>query len=317
MAVSIGHKVKKMGKDIKPTLAVMAAGLGQRYGGLKQIVPVNGRILLEYAIHDALEAGFRKVVILIRDDFKDDYMKMYGSRIEKGVKSYGASICYAFQEHLLQIRETLPFRDKIWGTGNAALCFKKEINEPFATINSDEFYGIEPFKLLYNFLTSSDYNSNGNIHAWIGYRIKNSIFSEGTVSRGIGNVSNEWLDSIIEREQVRMVQKDKFEFYDNSWKPLNPNTLVSANLWAFNPTIFPYLEADFADFLKDIQQRKDPTKEFYLPSLVNRLLQSGKIRVKVLPTEGQCLGLTYQKDHSFVVRKIEESISHGYPDKLW
>ncbi len=312
-----------MSANIKPTVAVMAAGLSERYGELKQIVPVHGNpnigyILLEYAIYDALRAGFGKVVILIRKDFEEEYRKRYGNRIEKGADElFEARVEYVYQESKKEIQGNYPYRKKIWGTGYAALRFKGMVQEPFAVINADDFYGRDSFNLLYNFFNNKDYTPNGNVYALVGYRVKNVIHTKGNFAKAVCEVSPDgFLESIVEREKIRKDKSGNIWYFDDGWQPLDPNILVSTNLWGFNPTIFPELEKGFKAFLKNIQVMKDPKKECYLPSLVSNLLNEKK--VKVLSTEQPCFGLTYKKDRSSVVRKIQLLINYqDYPDKLW
>lgn len=308
-----------MGDNIKPTLAIMAAGQGQRYGGPKQIDPVNGHILLEYSIYDALREGFGKVLVLIREDLKGDFMEKYGQRIQKGVDMWDADFDCVCQKSLAEVRKTLPFRKKMWGTGYAALCFKDEVKEPFAAINADNFYGKKPFEVLYEFFNDPSYDPNGDVHTLVGHRLKNVVHSKKPVAEAICAISSEgFLESIVERTEI-MRKGGTFVFCEDKKEfPLDPDTIVSATFWGFNPTIFPKLKNGFEKFLEGIKLNKEPKKEFYIPDLVGELITKDEIKVKILPTEEQCFGMTYKKQHSRVAKTIKELTAKGlYPDELW
>lgn len=308
-----------MSDNIRPTLAVMAAGLGQRYGGLKQIDPVNEHILLEYSIYDALREGFGKVVILIREVIKTDFMERYGHRIQKGASMWNANFDCVYQEPLTEVRKTLPFRKKMWGTGYAALCFKDAVKEPFTALNSDNFYGRKPFEVLCKFFNEPDYDPNGDVHALVGHRLKNVVHSQKPVSEAICTISPDgFLESIIERTEIKR-KGDAFVYCeDNREYPLEPDVIVSATFWGFNPTIFPKLKNGFENFLQGIQLDRESKKEFYIPDLVNELIAKHGIKVKVLPTEEQCFGMTYKEDKDLIQTEIQKLINKGeYPNKLW
>jgi len=309
-----------MTKDnIKPTLAVMAAGLGQRYGGLKQLDPVHGNTLFEYGMYDALAAGFGKIVILIRKDFEKDFMERFGKSIEKAAKKFNADIDFAYQESVVEIGEELPFREKMWGTGHAALCFRKTIREPFALINADDFYGRKSFKILYDFFNDKNYDPAGNTHAMVGFFLKNVVSPHGHVSRGVCEVSSDgFLGFITEKEKIIVEENRIFSIENEAKYPFDDNSITSMNFWGLNPAFFDELDAGFKEFHKSIVERKEPREEFYVSDFIGKLLKKNKLKVKVLPTTEHWIGLTYKGDHPLAADAIKELIQNGvYPENLW
>ncbi len=306
-----------MSDNIRPTLAVMAAGLGQRYKGLKQLVPINGYLLLEYSIFDALREDFGKVVILIREDFENDFRR-YKDRMIEGAKNFNAVVECAYQPSLDKIKQEYPFRKKMWGTGYAALCFKDAIQEPAAFINADNFYGRKPFEVLCKFFNDPSYDPNGDVHALVGYRLKNVVHSKKPVAEAICTISSKgFLESIIERTEIKR-KGDSFVYCgDNREYPLDPDVIVSATFWGFNPTIFPKLKNGFEKFLQGINLNREPKKEFYIPDLVNELIAERGIKVKVLPIEEQCFGMTYKEEKDLIQTEMRKLLNKGkYPNKL-
>jgi len=297
----------------------MAAGLGQRYGGLKQFDPIHGHILLEYALFDALKAGFGKVVLLIRKNFENEFMEKFGKRIIKGVHNFNARIDFAYQESVLDVQKTLPFRKKMWGTGHAALCFKDTIKEPFALINADDFYGRESFEILHKFFTDEAYQHHGNVHSMIGFYLKNVVSPHGHVARGICEVtSSGYLKSIVEKEKV-VIEDSGIYSIENSRRILfDGNAVTSMNFWGFNPEIFRELEAGFSEFYDNVVERKEPKKEFYVSDFIGKLINSGRVKIKVLETTGKWFGMTYKKDYSVAEKAVKKLIDRGaYQEKLW
>lgn len=299
----------------KPTLLILAAGLASRYGSLKQIDKIgpNGERIIDYSVYDAVRSGFGKIVYVIRKSFEDEFKEV----IIDSLPSY-IDTQYVFQE--LDSFETKipisPLRVKPWGTGHALLSASSVINNSFTVINADDFYGVNSFKLAYNFLTS---NSTSEFeHALIGYDLINTLSDYGSVSRGICEVDkHSYMQSIVERTKIKK-ESDKIEFLDNdmAWKTLTGSEIVSMNMFAFKPNIFHQYKISFNEFIKNYGS--DLQAEFYLPSVVDHLLQSKKGKVKVLKTPDQWFGLTYKEDKKIVIKKISELIAlEKYPSKLW
>jgi len=313
-----------MNERIRPALAIMAAGLGQRYGELKQIVPIyndgcRGNILMEYAIYDALVTGYSKIAILLRKDFEDEFRKKYGNRIEKGADKFGVEIKYAYQESIDDVKKILPFREKMWGTGHAALCFKDVINEPAVFINADDFYGRESYKIMYDFFNGKDYKPDGKIHSMVGFRLKNVVSHYGSVARGICTATSDgFLESITERKNICSKNGEIFDLVNDRKILLDDNSITSMNIWGFDPNIFKKLSEGFNEFYKDVSKNKKSKEEFYLSNYIGELIKKGEIEVKILPTKAQWFGMTYREDYSRVATEIEKLTARGiYPDKLW
>ena len=300
---------------MKLYLIMLRAGMGSRYGGLKQLDGrgTNGETIMDYSIYDAIRAGFGKVVFVIRKSFEDDFknivLKKYKGQIDTEV---------VFQD-VTDVPEGFtynPAREKPWGTNHAVLMGKNVISEPFAVINADDFYGKESFQILSDFLQSVD--GKQNEYCMIGYRVGNTLSESGTVSRGVcvadadGNLEN-----VVERTSI----EDKggaIVFIDENGQEvkLEPNTPVSMNMWGFTPDYFEYSDASFKAFLKE---NGDKLKsEFYIPTVVNDLIVAGKATCKVLDTPSKWFGVTYAVDRPQVVLKINELINKEiYPKKLF
>ncbi|MBQ8210713.1 MAG: nucleotidyltransferase [Clostridia bacterium] len=291
-----------MSKDA--TLVVMAAGMGSRFGGLKQMEPISedGRVLLDFSAYDAVKAGFTKIVFVIKKAIADDFISIVGKRIEKMVK-----VEYVYQE-LDKLPEgfTCPEgREKPWGTSHAILCCRDAVNEPFAVVNADDYYGRGAFEKIYNELVKDT-----DDYCMAGYRLKNTLTENGYVSRGVCEVENGCLTGVVERTKI---MDCKFTEDDGeSWTELDPDTLVSMNLWGFKPDIFGYLEEGFINFLKE--KINVPKSEYYLPQTVSELIESGKKSVKVIPAEDKWYGVTYKEDKADVVKAIGEFIAAGMYD---
>jgi choline kinase len=301
---------------MKPTLFVLAAGMGSRYGGLKQLdgLGPNGETIMDYSIFDAVRGGFGKVVFVIRESFEKDFR-------EKILKKYENVIPVeiVFQE-LNNLPEgfLLPEdRVKPWGTNHAVLMGKDLIKEPFAVINADDFYGKESFKVLADFLKSIE--NSRNIYAMVGYRIGNTLSESGSVARGICSVDEEgFLTSVVERTYIIRDTDGKIKYKDEneSLVATGENTPVSMNMWGFTPEYFDYSDKQFIEFL--IKNQNNPKSEFYIPSVVNYLIENDQAKVKVLDTPSKWFGVTYAEDRSSVVSKINDLINKGeYPDKLF
>lgn len=287
------------------TLVVMAAGMGSRFGGLKQMEPISadGRVLLDFSVYDAKKAGFTKIVFVIKEAIAEDFINIVGKRIEKMI-----DVEYVYQE-LNKLPEgfTCPeTREKPWGTAHAILCCKDAVKEPFAVVNADDYYGRSAFEKIYNELIE-----NENDYCMAGFRLKNTLTENGTVARGVCVVKDDCLESVTERTKIN----NDCQFTEDdgaTWTQLAPETLVSMNLWGFKPDLFAYLEKGFKEFLEEnINETK---KEYFLPLIVTALIESGTKKVKVLAAEDKWYGVTYKEDKPQVVAAIEEMIAKGYYD---
>ena len=288
-----------MAKDI--TLVVMAAGMGSRFGGLKQIEPIgpNNEVILDFSAYDAIKAGFTKIVFVIKHEIEADFKKFVGDRISKKVK-----VEYAFQEVAnLPDGFTCPAdRVKPWGTAQAVLACKDIVKEPFAVINADDFYGRSAFQKIADFL-----REDSNDYAMVGFRLVNTLTENGHVSRGICEIENGILTSVTERTKI---MDCKFTEDDGeTWVPLSPDSVVSMNLWGFRPDLFGYIEEGFKAFLKE--KINVPKSEYYLPSVVSSLIENGEKQVRVLVAEDKWYGVTYKEDKEMVVKAISDMMNNG------
>ncbi|HUI07999.1 MAG TPA: sugar phosphate nucleotidyltransferase [Verrucomicrobiae bacterium] len=296
----------------KPSLLVLAAGLGSRYGGLKQIDPVGpaGETIIDYSIYDALRAGFGKIVFVIRHDIEDAFRQTIGRKYEKR-----APVEYVFQElHKVPRGFAVPpSRQKPWGTGHAILMGADAVREPFAAINADDFYGAASYKILHDQLTSgsSDYSM-------VGFALRNTLSEHGAVSRGVCSCdSNGCLKTIAEFTKIEKEGSGaKYMDESGATHKLTGDEIVSMNLWGFRPGLFDQLRELFADFLK--KRGSDDKAEFFIPSAINSLVNSGKVRLKVLRTPDSWFGVTYRKDQPRVAASIRALVAGGaYPSPLW
>ena len=293
-----------MGKDI--TLVVMAAGMGSRFGGLKQMEPIgpNGEALLDFSVYDAKEAGFTKVVFVIKHAIEKEFKEIVGSRIEKRIKTE-----YVFQEIDDLPNDLVPPADrtKPWGTAQAILACKNAVKEPFAVVNADDFYGRSAFEKIAEFL-----KSDSEDYGMVGFKLINTLTENGHVSRGVCDVEDGELKGIVERTKI---MDCKFTEDDGaSWTPLSPDTIVSMNLWGFRPDIFCYLQKDFEEFLKE--KINVPKSECLLPTTVAKAIASGEKTVRVMVADDRWYGVTYKEDKPTVVNAIAEMIEEGKYDNL-
>ena len=298
----------------KPTLFILAAGMGSRYGGLKQIdgLGPNGEAILDYSVFDALRAGFGKIVFVIRKDFEDDFRRVVLSKYEGKVP---CEVCFQSVDKVPAGYAYNPERTKPWGTNHAVLMGKDLIKEPFAVINADDFYGKESFQVLADFLTSVE-GKKGE-YCMVGYRVCNTLSENGSVSRGVCTTdANGHLTDVVERTKIEE-KNGTIVFTENDVDtPLDPHTPVSMNMWGFTPEYFEYTEEAFKTFLKEHGQ--ELKSEFYIPTLVNDLITAGKATCKVLDTPSKWFGVTYSEDRPQVVMKINQLIKEGvYPAKLF
>jgi NDP-sugar pyrophosphorylase family protein len=299
---------------MKPTLLILAAGMGSRFGGLKQVEPVgpNGEAIIDYTIYDAIRAGFGKVVFIIRESFADAFKEKFETKLKGKI-----DVEYVFQE-LDKLPEgfTLPDgREKPWGTAHAILVAKDAIKEPFCALNADDFYGQNAYQVLAQFLTTSKDNSE---YSMVGYQLKNTLSDFGSVSRGICDVDkNQNLVKIVETTKIFKDGDAAISVEDDGSKtPMTGNESASMNMWGFKPSIFTTLENKFIDFLKT--EINKPKSEMYIPSVVFEMIEEQTATVKVLEANSPWFGVTYKEDKPIVVAKIKELIKQGiYPANLW
>ena len=300
----------------EPQLVIMAAGIGSRYGGLKQIDPMgpSGEIIIDYSIYDALEAGFGRIVFIIRDYFEDEFRERIGNTAGKH-----AEVRYVYQEtDIVPPGYTAPAsRTKPWGTGHAILCAKSAVDAPSAVINADDFYGAHSFKVLYDYLTTAQ-DGEAYDYCMVGYILENTLTEYGHVARGVCSVGPDgFLESVVERTKIRKFgETARYSEGGETWIDIPDASTVSMNLWGFTPSVYPELETRFAAFLDE--NINSPKAEFFIPTVVNQLLSEGKARVKVLPTDEKWFGVTYQEDKPKARTAIGEMIARGvYPEALW
>jgi UTP-glucose-1-phosphate uridylyltransferase len=299
-----------------PALVVLAAGIGSRYGGLKQMDPVGpaGEAVLDYAVFDAKRAGFGKFVFVIRREIEQDFREAFGARFAKHV-----NVAYAFQERDMVPpgRFVSPDRQKPWGTGHAVLCAAPVLDRPFAVINADDFYGAESFRALARFLTQPA-SIKPDLFAMAGFQLDRTLSEHGAVARGICQADAEgYLTSIeeltaIERQPSGVWNKES----DGSYRYLTGREIVSMNCWGFTLGVLDGLRRLFGEFMD--RNEANLKAEFYLPAAVNALIQEGRARVRVLPTPCHWFGVTYREDRPVVMENIRAMIRAGeYPARLW
>ena len=300
---------------MKPTLFVLAAGMGSRYGGLKQLdgLGPNGETIMDYSIYDAIRAGFGKVVFVIRHSFEKEFDELVLKKFKDEIP-----IEIVFQE-LENVPEGFTYnkdRKKPWGTNHAVLMGQGTINEPFAVINADDFYGKESFQILHDCLVTLE--GKKNEYCMIGYRVGNTLSESGSVSRGVCSCDeNDLLTSVVERTQIERIG-GKVQYKDEQGQAIDllDNTPVSMNMWGFTPDYFDYSLEKFKQFLQE--RGNDEKSEYYIPTLVNDLILSKQATVKVLDTPSKWFGVTYAEDRPQVVLKLNELIKKGiYPARLW
>lgn len=299
---------------MKPTLFILAAGMGSRYGGLKQLdgLGPNGETIMDYSVFDALRAGFGKIVFVIRKDFEADFREKVLSKYEGSVP---CEVCFQSIDKVPAGCTYNPERAKPWGTNHAVLMGKELIHEPFAVINADDFYGKESFKVLADYLCSIE-GTKGK-YCMVGYRVCNTLSENGAVSRGVcATDENGLLTDVVERTKIED-KNGQIVFTEGEIDtPLDPHTPVSMNMWGFTPEYFQYSEEAFKDFLAEHGQ--ELKSEFYIPTLVNILIRKGEATCRVLDTPSKWFGVTYAEDRPQVVMKINQLIAKGeYPAKLF
>ncbi|MBR5029604.1 MAG: nucleotidyltransferase [Muribaculaceae bacterium] len=300
---------------MKPTLFVLAAGMGSRYGGLKQLdgLGPHGETIMDYSIYDAIQSGFGKVVFVIRKDFEQEFREKILSKYESKIPT----------EVVFQSVDALPEgftypedRTKPWGTNHAVLMGKDVIKEPFAVINSDDFYGRNSFEVLAEALSNLPDDSHDR-YFMVGFNVGNTMSESGTVSRGVCETENGLLKSVVERTKIGYDENHDIVFTEGELvEKLEPTTPVSMNFWGFTPDYFAHSEKSFVDFLN--QSINVPKSEFFIPIVVSELVESGQSTVEVLRTDSKWFGVTYSDDRPAVVEKFAELHRQGvYPDKMF
>ena len=301
------------------TLVIMAAGMGSRFGGgIKQLAPVgpNGEIIMDYSIYDAMEAGFDKVVFVIRKDLEEEFKKVIGNRIEKQVE-----VAYAYQELKdipEQYQDKFAERKKPWGTGQAILCCKEVVDSPFLVINADDYYGKEAYREAFEYLTKKSPTDIMQI-CMVSFVLKNTLSDNGTVIRGICRVSeNGMLTDIRETHDIARTEQGAGVLTDGRIvKELDADATVSMNMWGLTPVFMETLEKGFVEFLENVEEG-DIKKEYLLPEMIDRLIKEGKAKVDVLETKDTWFGVTYQEDKASVTAAFKKLAEDGvYPAQLY
>ncbi len=298
----------------KPTLAILAAGMGSRYGGMKQIDGVgnHGEPIIEFSIYDAYEAGFKKVVLIIKKEHEELFRKALTDRVSKYME-----VEFAYQE-MTDLPEGISVpegRVKPWGTTHALLALRNVVNEPFAIINADDFYGKDAYKVIYDYLTNEITDDH---YAMVGYACKNTLSESGTVTRGVCKEENGYLSKIQEIQKI--AKKDGKAVYEEDGKlvELADDALVSMNFWGFTPKIFSECETILESYLKEAIKENPLKCEHVIPTAIGDLVAEQKCSVKMLSSKDQWFGVTYQEDKPMVMQKIQEMKDKGiYPDILW
>ncbi|WP_167954953.1 sugar phosphate nucleotidyltransferase [Anaerosporobacter faecicola] len=303
----------------KPVLVIMAAGMGSRYGGLKQMDPIDpqGHKIIDFSIYDAKRAGFEKVIFVIKKELEKDFRELVGNPIAKHME-----VEYVFQ-NLAAIPEGFQIpegRVKPWGTGHAVLSCLQAIKGPFAVINADDYYGVSAFKMIYQYLCEAKDDTKYR-YTMVGYRLKNTVTENGYVSRGICVLNTEqMLQGIVERTRIEtMVQGIAYtEDEGKTYHSLAEDTIVSMNMWGFTQGMLEELRKRFAFFLKEEVPNNPLKAEYFLPSVVDQLLKEERATVKVLNSEDKWYGVTYKEDKESVVQAVAQMKANGmYPDELW
>jgi NDP-sugar pyrophosphorylase family protein len=298
---------------MKPTLVILAAGMGSRYGGLKQLDEVGpgGEAIIDYSLYDAIRAGFGKVVFVIRTDFDEAFKERFEPKLKGRI-----AVEYGYQsiDKIPSGFDINPDREKPWGTCHALLMAESAVKEPMAVINADDYYGKEAYKVIADFLTSS---ADENEYAMVGYSVGNTLSEFGSVSRGVCNTDeNGYLTNVVERLKIKRNSDGIFYYEDDKRFKLEENAPVSMNFWGLKPSVFRYLHKGFGEFLsKNSNKLKS---EYFIPLLINDNIIEGNIRTRVLKCDSEWFGITYKEDKPFVQQKIIGLLKSGeYPEKLW
>ena len=308
---------------MKTSLVIMAAGIGSRFGGgIKQLAPVgrNGEIIMDYSIHDAIEAGFNKIIFIIRKDIEDAFKEAIGDRIEKICDSLGVEIAYAYQElgNLPEGVELPADRTKPWGTGQAVLACKDVLHEPFAVINADDYYGKEAFVKLHDFLEGYT-PEKADEYCMAGFILKNTLSENGAVTRGICETNaEEYLTAVHETSNIVKTADGAAVDNDGEKTAIDPESYVSMNMWGLTPEFVQILDDDFKEFFETMGDKDVLKAEYLLPIYIDELLQAGKVSVKVLDSHDKWFGVTYKEDKDYVVESFGKLIDAGvYAEDLF
>ncbi len=302
----------------KPVLVIMAAGMGSRYGGLKQLDPVgnHGQLIIDYSIYDARRAGFETVVFVIKPEIEEDFKRCIGDRVSK---SMDVRYAYQLKEDLPEGYSVPEERQKPWGTAHAALAARNVVDGPFAVINADDYYGPEAFREIYGYLSA---HADGDVYEYVmvGYLLKNTVTENGTVARGVcEETADNFLTRVTERTKIEKGEPPRYTEDDGqTWTELSEDTIVSMNMWGFTRSFLDEAWARFPAFLDKALAENPAKAEYFLPTVVSQLIDEGKARVKVLRSEDKWYGVTYREDKPTVVSAIAEKTASGlYPDRLW
>ena len=302
----------------KPVLVIMAAGMGSRYGGLKQLDPVGsyGQLIIDYSIYDARRAGFETVVFVIKPEIEADFKSAIGDRVSKVMN---VKYAYQLKEDLPQGYTVPAGRTKPWGTAHAALAARKIVDGPFAVINADDYYGPEAYQEIFNYLST---HQDGEVYEYVmvGYLLKNTVTENGTVARGVcEETADHYLTQVTERTKIEKGEPPRYTEDDGkTWTDLSADTIVSMNMWGFTRSFLDEALARFPAFLDKTLAENPEKVEYFLPTVVSQLIDEGKARVKVLRSEDKWYGVTYREDKPTVVAAIAEKTAAGlYPDRLW
>ncbi len=298
---------------MKPTLLILAAGIGSRYGGVKQMDQIgpSGESIIDYSVYDALRAGFKKVVFVLNPKIIEDFKDVYENRLKGKIET----------EYILQEISNIPHgieyntqRIKPWGTAHAVMVAKNYIKEPFAVINADDFYGKEAYEVMSGYLSQLENDSTN--YSMVGYRLKNTLSENGSVSRGICSQENEFLSDVVERTKIYPENSKIIFEEDGSKNEISGESIVSMNFWGFSPKFFVQMEDDFRKFIT--LNSNNLKAEFYIPFVVNNLIESNEAKVKVLTSESSWFGVTYKEDKEETIKRINSLVEEGkYPSKLW
>lgn len=303
---------------MKPTLLLLAAGMGSRYGGLKQLdgLGPHGETIMDYSIYDAIQAGFGKIVFVIRKDFEEQFREKVLSKYEGHIP---AGLVFQGIDALPEGFTVPEGREKPWGTNHAVLMAKGVINEPFCVINCDDFYNRDCFKVIGKYLADLPEGAK-NDYAMVGFRVGNTLSENGTVSRGVCSTNKEGnLTTVVERTKIER-RDGKVQYLDDngSWVTVDDNTPVSMNVWGFTPDYLEYSEEYFKEFLSDPRNMENKKSEYFIPMMVNKLITDGTATVKVLDTTSTWFGVTYPEDREGVVERIKRLVDEGvYPSRLF
>jgi len=304
---------------MKPSLVVLAAGMGSRYGGLKQMDEFgpNGETIIDYSVYDAIQAGFGKVVFVIRESFKEDFVTFFSNKFEKQIKV----------EFVTQELDNLPEgftkpeeRQKPWGTAHAVQMASEKVSEPFLVINADDYYGREAYQVAADFFAANPDEKEGKkLYNVIGYKLVNTLSDHGTVNRGVCQGNDE--GNLVGIEECKKIIREddaviRYPSEDGSKKELTDDDIVSMNMWGFYPSYFDFFNREFSFFMKE--QGGELTSEYYIPDLIDLLISTDEAEVKILSSDANWFGVTYQEDKPHVVAKLNEMIESGfYPLHLW